>query len=564
MNNNKYTWLKNYPTGVPVEINADAFHSIPDLMKECFQKYSNLPSFVNMGKEITYKDLDTYSLRFASFLQNELHLKKGERVAIQMPNLLQYPIVMFGALRAGLVVVNNNPLYTPREMQHQLNDSGAETIIILENFCANLQQIKENTKIKNIIVTEIGDMLGGFKKHIVNFVVKKVKKMVPNYNIPGIIKFENTINKKYESSFTNISIKGDDLAYLQYTGGTTGVSKGAMLTHRNIIANLEQVSAWMAISNLENGKEVVITALPLYHIFALTCNCLCMCKIGAKNILITNPRDMPNFLKELKKYPFSVITGVNTLFNGLMNQPNFLKLDFSKVKIALGGGMAVQIPTIERWKKLTNTSLIEGYGLTETSPVATANPFNGTDKPGYIGIPVPSTEVILLNDAGEEVKQGEPGEICVKGPQVMKGYWQRPEETDKVFIRGYFKTGDIGFMETDGFFKIIDRKKEMILVSGFNVYPNEIEAAISLHPKVLEVGVIGVPDLHSSEVPKAFIVKKDDSLTEQEIIAFCHKNITGYKVPKHIEFTKELPKSNVGKILRRVLKENDEKKNKYI
>lgn len=564
MNNNTYPWLKNYPAGVSAEINPDVFHSVPDLMEKCFQEYSNFPAFVNMGKEITYKDLDTYSLRFASFLQNELHLKKGERIAIQMPNLLQYPIVMFGALRAGLVVVNNNPLYTPREMQHQLNDSGAETLVILENFCANLQQIKENTKVKNIIVTEIGDMLGLVKRNIVNFVVKRIKKMVPKYNIYGIIRFKNTIQKKRENSFTKISIQGGDLAYLQYTGGTTGVSKGAMLTHRNIIANLEQVSVWMTSSNLEKGKEVVITALPLYHIFALTCNCLCMCKIGAKNILITNPRDMPAFLKELKKYPFSVITGVNTLFNGLMNQADFLKLDFSKLKLGLGGGMAVQVSTIEKWKKTTNTSLVEGYGLTETSPVATANPFNGKDRPGYIGLPVPSTEVILLNDAGEEVKQGEAGEICVKGPQVMKGYWQRPEETSKVFIRGYFKTGDIGVMEADGFFKIIDRKKEMILVSGFNVYPNEVEAVISLHPKVLEVGVIGVPDSYSSEVPKAFIVKKDDSLTEQEIITFCQKNIAGYKVPKHIEFIKELPKSNVGKILRRVLKENDAKKNKYV
>jgi long-chain acyl-CoA synthetase len=469
---------------------------------------------------------------------------------------------MFGALRAGIVVVNTNPLYTPSEMQHQFKDSGATTILILANYAENLEKIIANTAIKTIIVTEIGDMLGGLKGVITNFVVKYVKKMVPKYNIPTAVSFNQAMKEGAQKPFSKIQIAPDDIAFLQYTGGTTGVSKGAMLTHHNIISNLEQVHAWMS-PMLDEKKEIAITALPLYHIFALVCNALVMFKFGAKDILITNPRDMPGFVKELSKHQFTVITGVNTLFNGLMNTDGFSDLDFSKLKAGFGGGMAIQQVVAERWLKITGRPLAEGYGLTETSPVLTMNPLDGTDRVGTIGLPVPGTEIILMDDDGKEVAQGEPGELCAKGSQVMKGYWQRPEETANVMNGEWLKTGDIAIMDVDGFFKIVDRKKEMILVSGFNVYPNEVENAIASHPKVLEVGAISVPDSKSTEAVKVYIVKKDASLTEDEIHEYCKENLTGYKRPKHVAFTDELPKSNVGKILRRIIKENDLKSNTY-
>ncbi|UXX79999.1 AMP-binding protein [Reichenbachiella carrageenanivorans] len=557
-----HTWFKHYPKGIPHTINPDEYSSLAELFQVGFEKYSHLPAMENMGKCLSYQELNSAVDLFASYLQNHTSLKKGDRIAIQMPNLLQYPVAMFAALKCGLVVVNTNPLYTPEEMKHQFIDSGAKAIVILENFACNLEQILPQTSIEIIITTEIGDLLGGLKKHITNFVVKRIKGMVPSFSLPSAISFNQALKLGESTSFQKITLSGDEIAFLQYTGGTTGVSKGAMLTHRNLIANLEQVCAWMSIM-LEEGKETVITALPLYHVFALTCNCLVMFKLGAKNVLITNPRDMPGFVKELSKHPFSIITGVNTLFNGLLNQEKFAAIDFSKLKVAFGGGMAVQQIVAEKWLKITGSPLAEGYGLTETAPVLTTNPLDGTDRVGTIGLPIPSTEIKMLDDDGNEVAQGEPGELCAKGPQVMKGYWNRPEDTAQVMDGEWFKTGDIATIDSDGFIRIVDRKKEMILVSGFNVYPNEIEDAIAKHEKVLEVGAIGVPDAKSTEAVKIFIVKKDESLTVEEIKAHAHKILTGYKCPKHVEFTKELPKSNVGKILRRVLKEQDAKVNAY-
>jgi long-chain acyl-CoA synthetase len=471
-----------------------------------------------------------------------------------MPNLMQYPVVIIGALRAGLIIVNTNPLYTPREMEHQFRDSGVRAIVILENFAANLQKIIKNTAIEFIIISKIGDILGGLKGEIVNMVVKYVKKMVPPYRIDHTIPFRKTIRTIHSPGFEPPEIKPDDCAFLQYTGGTTGISKGAVLSHRNMIANMEQISAWM-LPKLVEREETIITALPLYHIFALTVNCLAMLKIGAKNILITNPRDMPAFVKELKKQPFTVFTGVNTLFNALLNQPEFVKLDFSKFKVAVGGGMAVQQSVARRWEEVTGQGLVEGYGLSETAPVLTCNPIDGTERIGTIGIPLPSTVIRVFDDNGQEVDTGVPGEICAKGPQVMSGYWQKPEETDAVFIDGWFKTGDIGYVDEDGYFRIVDRKKEMINVSGFNVYPNEVEDVVAGHPKVLEVGVVGIPDERSSEIVRCYIVKKDESLTEKEIIEYCKDKLTAYKRPKSVIFKNELPKSNIGKILRRLLKE---------
>ncbi|MEP3388276.1 MAG: AMP-binding protein [Reichenbachiella sp.] len=557
-----HNWFQHYPKGVPHTINPDEYKSLPDLFETGFSKYQDLPAMENMGKCFAYSELNEKVDQFAGFLQNHTNLEKGDRIALQMPNLLQYPIAMFAALKCGLVVVNTNPLYTPDEMKHQFNDSGAKAIVILENFACNLEEILSETSIETVITTEIGDLLGGLKKTITNFVVKRIKKMVPPFSLPNAVKFNDALKLGQSSSFQRVEVTGDDLAFLQYTGGTTGVSKGAMLSHRNLVANLEQVCAWMSIM-LEEGKETVITALPLYHVFALTCNCLVMFKLGAKNVLITNPRDMPGFVKELGKHQFSVITGVNTLFNGLLNQPKFSALDFSKLKVAFGGGMAVQKVVAEKWLNTTGAPLAEGYGLTETSPVLTTNPLDGTDRVGTIGLPIPSTEIIMLDDDGNEVKQGEPGELCAKGPQVMKGYWQRPEDTAQVMHGEWFKTGDIATIDGDGFIRIVDRKKEMILVSGFNVYPNEIEDAIARHEKVLEVGAIGVPDKKSTEAVKVFIVKKDSSLTVEEVKAHAHEILTGYKCPKHVEFTSELPKSNVGKILRRILKEQDAKVNNY-
>lgn len=558
-----YPWFKNYPGGIRKEINPDIYNSLTELLEESFEKYGDAPAFENMGKVLSFREFKELSTHFASYLQNDLSLKKGDRIAIQSPNLLQYPIAMIGAIMAGLIIVNINPLYTPPEVEHQLNDSGAKAIVILANFAHILEKVLAKTSVEHVIVTEIGDLLGGLKGKITNIVVKYVKKMVPAYHIPNTIKFKDVLSKGSKSSLIKIDINNEDIAFLQYTGGTTGVSKGTMLTHRNLIANMVQTNEWLGLK-LEDKKEIVITALPLYHIFALTINCLFMFRIGAKNVLITNPRDMDGFLKEMSKHKFSIISGVNTLYNGMLNHPKFLSLDFSNLKIAVSGGMTVQKIVAEKWKKLTGISLVEGYGLTETSPVLTVGPYDGTDRIGTIGLPLPSTELILLDDDNKEVPFNKPGEICAKGPQVMKGYWQRQKETKEAFFEGWFKTGDIGIMDEDGFTKIIDRKKEMILVSGFNVYPNDIENTIASHPKVLELGAIGVPGAKSNEVVKVFIVKKDESLTEEEIRDYCKENLTKYKRPKYIEFTKKLPKSNVGKILRRILKEEDIKVNKYI
>lgn len=553
-----FPWFKHYPKDIPQEINADKYSSLVDLFEEACRKYGDMTAFENMGKSLTFNEVNDLSADFAAYLQNVLGLKKGDMIAIQMPNLLQYPIAMFGALRAGLVVVNTNPLYTPREMEHQFRDSQVKAIIILANFACNLEKIISKTKIETVIITEIGDLLGGVKGWITNLVVKHVKKMVPSYNLPEALSFKEALKQGDRSGYKRPVIVNTDLAYLQYTGGTTGVSKGAMLTHRNLIANMEQISAWM-LPKLRERSELVITALPLYHIFALTVNCWAMLKIGAKNVLITNPRDMPAFIKELKKHPFSVITGVNTLFNGLLNQEDFRNAGFQNLKVAVGGGMAVQRAVAKRWEEVTGVPLVEGYGLSETSPVLTTNPIDGTERIGTIGLPLPSTEVKCVDEEGNEVPVGEPGEICAKGPQVMPGYWGREDETKKVFLDGWFKTGDIGILSEDGFFSIVDRKKDMINVSGFNVYPNEIEEAIAENPKVVEVAAVGVMDGNGNERVKVFVVKKDESLTEEELTEFCRQTLTGYKVPKFVEFRKELPKSNVGKILRKILRDEANK-----
>ncbi|MBW3468148.1 AMP-binding protein [Arthrospiribacter ruber] len=556
-----FPWLKHYPKSVDAEVDVTSYSSVVNLFEESVGKFGDAVAYECMGKSMTFNELDTYTQHFASFLQNELKLSKGDKVAIQMPNCLQYPVALFGTLRAGMVVVNVNPLYTAKEMKHQLEDSGARAIVIVENFAFNLEKIRNQIPAtKHIITTGLGDMLGGLKGTIVNLVVKYVKKMVPSFSLPGAYSWKNAISKGSKTGFNREWMTLEDAAFLQYTGGTTGVSKGAELTHANIVANMQQISAWMK-PKLKDNEEVVITALPLYHIFALTVNCLAMFKIGARNILITNPRDMPGFIKELGKHKFTVITGVNTLFNGLMNADGFSELDFSKLKVAVGGGMAVQKATAEKWEKITGVALAEGYGLTETSPVAVCNPIDGTERIGTIGIPLPNTDIKVIDDEGNTLGTGEKGELCIKGPQVMKGYWMRPDETEKVMDGEWFKTGDIAVIDEDGFVKIVDRKKEMILVSGFNVYPNEVENAIASHPKVLETGVIGMPDEKSTEKVVAYVVAKDKSVTEEEIIAHCKEELTNYKVPREVYFTEELPKSNVGKILRRKIKEMHESKN---
>ncbi len=547
-------WVKEYSKGVPAEIDLSRYTSIPDIMEKAYAKFGPRPAFHQMGKSITYDELSTMSKRFGSYLQNELKLQPGDRVALMMPNILQYPIALFGILSAGMVAVNVNPLYTARELEHQLKDSGAKAIVIFANSAAVLQKIVANTPIKKVIVTRIGDMLGFPKASIVNAVIKYVKKMEPAWSLPGCISFKDALAKGDERTFRPAAITLDDIAFLQYTGGTTGVSKGAILLHKNIVANVLQAGAWIG-GFVEEGKEIMITPLPLYHIFSLTANCLIFSSIGALNVLITNPRDIPNFVKELKKWKFTSMTGVNTLFNALLNNEEFKSVDFSGLKVALGGGMAVQEPVARRWKQVTGTPLIEAYGLTETSPAACMNPMTLEEYSGFIGLPIPSTLVSIRDDNAAEVPLGQVGEICIKGPQVMNGYWQKPEETAKVMTPdGFFKTGDMGFMTEKGYVKLVDRKKDMILVSGFNVYPNEIEEVVAGHPKVLEVAAVGVPDAKSGEVVKLFIVKKDQSLTEEEVKAFCKENFTGYKVPKFIEFRTELPKSNVGKILRKDLR----------
>jgi long-chain acyl-CoA synthetase len=546
-------WLKSYPPGVPADIDPNEFRSLVELFDTSIRKYGERPAYHSMGKSITFGELDALSRQFAAWLQAR-GLAKGARVAIMMPNCLQYPIAMFGTLRAGCTVVNVNPLYTARELEHQLKDSGAEVIVVLENFGAVLQQVRAKTPVKHVVLTSLGEMLG-LKGLIVNLVVRKVKKMVPPFELPGAVAFKQALAEGKGKSVNTPALAHEDIAYLQYTGGTTGVSKGAILTHRNVIAALLQYKVWLQPA-IGNERPVIITALPLYHIFSLTVNCLNMMVLGGENVLITNPRDIPGFVKELGKHKYSIITGVNTLFNALLNHPEFAKLDFSHLKLAVGGGMAVQKAVAERWKQVTGTPLIEGYGLTETAPSATANPLNVKDYTGSIGVPMSSTEIVLRDDSGADVAHGQPGEICIRGPQVMKGYWQRPDETAEVLgADGYLRTGDIGIMDDKGFIRIVDRKKDMILVSGFNVYPNEIEQVVAMHPGVLEVAAIGVLDEHSGEVPKVFVVKKDPQLTEQDVLEHCKKELTGYKRPKYVEFRSELPKTNVGKILRRALRE---------
>jgi len=557
-------WTSSYPEGVFETIDADRYSSLAELFAESKTKFGSRPAYENMGKVITFDQLATYSDQFASYLLNVLKLEPGDKVAVQLPNVIQSPIVIQGILKAGMVVVNTNPLYTASEMKHQFTDSGAKAVVILANFAHNLQTIVQSTNIEHIILTQLGDMLGGLKGTVVNFVVKKVRKMVPAFSLPSAVPFKEALAQGSRHPFIAPKIKAQDLAFLQYTGGTTGVSKGAMLTHRNLIANLQQVEAWLGQTNLEDGKEIFIAALPLYHIFALNAHALLPAKVGAKNVLITNPRDMKGFVKELKKHKFTLITGVNTLFNGLLNTPGFSDLDHSTIKVALAGGMALQRAVFDKWLKVTGMKIAEAYGLTETSPGLCINPLGEGNRVGTIGLPLPDTDIALLDDAGNPVAQGEKGELCAKGPQVFIGYWNKPEETENCFIDGYFKTGDIAMMEDDGYFRIVDRKKEMILVSGFNVFPNEIEDAVAMHPKVLEVGAIGVPDMKSTEAVKVVIVKKDASLTEEEIKAYCRENLTAYKCPKYVAFADELPKSNVGKILRRVIKEEDAKVNTYI
>jgi long-chain acyl-CoA synthetase len=546
-------WLKSYPPGVPAEINPAEYRSLVDMFDQSVRKFGDRPAFHSMGKTITYAELDRLSRDFGAWLQAK-GLAKGARVALMMPNCLQYPVAMFGTLRAGCTVVNVNPLYTARELEHQLRDSGAEAMVILENFGAVLQQVRSRTPIKHLVVTSLGELLG-LKGVIVNLVVRKVKKMVPPFELAGALGLKEALSEGRGKPLNTPALGHDDIAFLQYTGGTTGVSKGAILLHRNVVAALLQYRAWLAPA-MGNERPVIITALPLYHIFSLTVNCLVMMFVGGENILITNPRDIPGFIKELAKHKYSMMTGVNTLFNALLNHPEFAKLDFSHLKLALGGGMAVQKAVAERWKQVTGTPLIEGYGLTETAPSATANPLNIAEYTGAIGVPMSSTDIVLRDDAGSEVPLGQPGEICIRGPQVMKGYWQRPEDTAQVLgPDGFLRTGDIGIMDEKGFIRIVDRKKDMILVSGFNVYPNEVEQVVAMHPGVLECAVIGVADEHSGEVPKAYVVRKDPHLTEQDVLEHCRKELTGYKRPKYVEFRTELPKTNVGKILRRALRE---------
>lgn len=546
-------WLKRYPNGVPNEIDPDRYSSLLEIFEESSVSYADRPAFVNLDRYISFKELDELSKTFAAYLQST-GLKKGDPVALMMPNLLQYPVALFGILRAGMVAVNVNPLYTSRELKHQLEDSGAKAIVILKNFATTLEKVQHELNLDHVIVTAIGDLLPAPKRWVVNFAVRYIKKMVPAYKLDKAIEFNAVLAEGKRHKYVRPEVNGSDLAFLQYTGGTTGVSKGAMLTHRNMVANLEQVSA-VVNPLVENGQEVVITALPLYHIFALTANCLTFMKHGGLNVLITNPRDMPGFVKELSKFKFTVIPGVNTLFNGLLNTPGFSDLDFSNLKVALGGGMAVQRAVAESWSKVTGSVLLEGYGLTECAPVVTINPYDITEYTASIGIPVPSTDIKIVDDEGNEVPMGEAGEVLVKGPQVMVGYLGRPEATAESIKDGWFATGDMGTVDEQGFFRIVDRKKDMILVSGFNVYPNEIEDVVASHPKVLEVAAIGVEHEASGEVVKVFIVKKDDSLTEREIRDYCRESLTAYKVPKLVEFRDELPKTNVGKILRRALKE---------
>lgn len=551
-------WLKNYPDGVPANIDANAYPTLVALLEETFKKYSKLPAFHCMGKTLTFEEIDKLSIRFAAYLHSR-GLEPGDKIALMMPNLLQYPIALFGALRAGLIVVNTNPLYTPREMRHQFTDSGAKAIVICENFASNLEKVLGDTQFKTIIVTSIGEMLGTVKGAMVNLVVRKVKGMVPKFNIPNTVSFKEALSQGKKFSLETHQGNPEDVILLQYTGGTTGVAKGAMLTNRNLVANMQQIRSIM-MPYLKEREEIALSPLPMYHIFAFTVNCLALMTIGSMTILIVNPRELSTVIKEFKNFPITIMTGVNTLFNALLNNKDFNALDFSSFKFAVGGGMAVQRAVAEQWQKVTGTPLAEGYGMTESSPLISCNPMDGSGKLGTIGLPAPSTDVRIVDEQGNVLGPEQVGEIQAKGPQVMKGYYNRPDATADTVKDGWLCTGDIGKMHADGYFQIVDRKKDMILVSGFNVYPNEIEDVIAMHPKIMEVAAIGVPDEKSGEIVKIFVVKKDKSLKEKEIIEYCRENMTGYKVPKQIEFRKELPKSTVGKILRRVLRDEEMKK----
>jgi len=547
-------WLKHYQAGVPAEIDVNEYASLRDIFEESAAKYASRPSFTCMGKSITFGELDTLSAAFGAWLQG-IGGGKGTRVALMMPNILQYPVCLFGTLRAGATVVNVNPLYTARELEHQLVDSGAEVIVVLENFAATLAEVVAKTKVKHVIVTSMGELLG-LKGVLVNFVVRRVKKMVKPWAIRNAVHLSDVLAEGRRRSLTRVPLAHDDIAFLQYTGGTTGVAKGAMLLHRNIVANVLQARAWVTPVLDPDLREIIITPLPLYHIFSLTANCLVFMTLGAENVLIPNPRDIPGFVKTLRKYPFTAITGVNTLFNALVHNPKFAQVSFKSLRLVLGGGMAVQEAVAKRWKEITGVTLIEAYGLTETSPAATINPLNIADYNGSIGVPISSTHVTLRDDAGKDVPLGAPGEICIKGPQVMAGYWNRPDETAKVMTQdGFFLSGDIGVMDEKGFVRIVDRKKDMILVSGFNVYPNEIEGVVATHPGVLECAAVGVPDKKSGEAVRLYVVKKDDAVTSADVMKYCREHLTGYKCPREVVFRGDLPKSNVGKILRRELRE---------
>jgi long-chain acyl-CoA synthetase len=555
MTSNDRPWLASYPKGIPAEIDPSRYRSVAALLEECCERFRHRPAFVNMGRTITYDDLDRLSAALASYFLNELKLAKGDRVAIMLPNVLQYPVAIMAVLRAGLTVVNTNPLYTARELKHQLVDSGAAAIIVLENFAHTLASVIAETPCRHVIRTALGDMLGFPKSAITNFVVRRVKKLVPPYSLPGAVWFNDAIRRGAREKPPKPDIDGADIAFLQYTGGTTGVAKGAMLTHRNMVSNMLQAFAWIGFY-MREGEEVVITALPLYHIFALTANFLVFARIGGYSHLITNPRDMPGFVKTIRDTRFTALTGVNTLFAGLLNTPGFDKVDFSRLHMTLGGGMAVQRAVADRWKKTTGCTLAEAYGLTETCPAVCINPLDIAEYNASIGLPIPSTEVSIQDDDGRALAIGEVGELCVRGPQVMKGYWHRPEETANVLSAdGWLRTGDIARMDDKGFVYIVDRKKDMILVSGFNVYPNEIEDVVAQQPGVLEVAAVGVPDEKSGEAVKIVVVRRDPALTADDIRAHCRANLTGYKQPKYIEFRESLPKTNVGKILRRELRD---------
>ncbi|MDZ7830005.1 MAG: AMP-binding protein [Halofilum sp. (in: g-proteobacteria)] len=550
-------WRKHYEEGVPEEINPDAFASVPAIFEQSCSRFAEVEAFRCMGGSVTYREFDRHARDFAAYLQGELGLKKGDRVALMMPNVMQYPVALFGVLRAGLIAVNVNPLYTARELEHQLLDANPKAIVIVENFCHTLQKAQEKVTVDHVIVTGLGDMLGGLKAPLVNFVVRHVKKMVESWSIPWAVKWGEALKRGGSHVLEPPEIEGDDIAFLQYTGGTTGVAKGAMLTHRNMVANVEQMSAWF---KSEEGRDVIVTPLPLYHIFSLTVNLLNFVKHGATNVLITNPRDLPTFVKTLKKEPFTALTGVNTLFNALVHNEDFCKLDFSHFHLAVGGGMAVQRKVAEQWQEVTGCVLIQGYGLTETSPVVSANPIHSSEFNGTIGLPLPSTEVSVRDDDGNELGYDEPGELCVRGPQVMKGYWERPEETGEAFYEGgWFRTGDIATMDKDGWLRIVDRKKDMIVVSGFKVFPNEVEEVAVGFDGVLEAACIGVDDEESGEVVKLFVVPKPgEELDQGKLEEYLRENLTGYKRPKYIETREELPKTNVGKILRRELRDDSD------